>query len=164
MSAHMTPDELPPILAAYRKQVEPAWSAATAHRRQGAPGDPAGQCGVTSAWLQERLKEDHDLDTLYCVGDVHQGFLKSLRDHCWLETNGRLVIDLTVDQAWPDAPYAGWYWGLRKQSKLDYQALRWLTPEALADDPVQTRVQVLRLELDTQARTEWVRSHRVEGG
>lgn len=140
----MNLDELRPILAAYRAQVEPAWSPATAHPNyDGKAGDPAGQCGVTSAWLQRRLREDHGIETTYCVGDVHQGFTKSLRDHCWLEVGpDRYVVDLTIDQAWPRVEFVGRHWDLQ-QAGLDYQAHRWLTPEALLADKVQPRLALL---------------------
>jgi hypothetical protein len=94
----VTPDELRPILHGYRKQVEQAWSKATAHPRfEGSDGNPVGQCGVTSAWLQKRLAEDHGIETTYCCGPVYLNHRVVTADHCWLELGG-LVIDLTAGQ------------------------------------------------------------------
>jgi hypothetical protein len=57
-----------------------------------------GQCGVTSAWLQEQLWKDHMLVTTYCIGYVYTGFShKGSEEHCWLELDD-IVIDLTADQ------------------------------------------------------------------
>lgn len=93
-------DKLRRSLAAYRKQVQPAWSAATAHPGYAArPGDPAGQCGVTSAWLQKRLKADHGVTTVYYHGNLwsrDRGDLLT-KSHCWL-MDGPIVIDLTASQ------------------------------------------------------------------
>ena len=94
----MSPDELRPILTAYRKQVESAWSEATAHKKFAAkPGDPAGQCGVTSAWLQRRLRADYGLGTVYYAGRVELNRSTIASHHCWLQ-NGPIVIDLTGSQ------------------------------------------------------------------
>lgn len=83
----MTHEPLRPILTEYRTQVETAWSADTAHPDYpGAAGSPVGQCGVTSAWLQQRLLEDHSIDATYCTGPVFGpagGCLDA--HHCWLE-------------------------------------------------------------------------------
>jgi hypothetical protein len=104
------------ILTAYRTQVEAAWSAATAHEDYpGTAGSPVGQCGVTSAWLQQRLTEDHGIRATYCTGAVF-GRTGGCLDahHCWLEigTAGdpdRLVLDLTADQFGLDpVVYATW--------------------------------------------------------
>jgi hypothetical protein len=98
----VTPDELRPILTAYRKQVEQGWSKATAHPSyEGADGSPVGQCGVSSAWLQRRLLEDHGIATAYCYGAVYSNHRVVGADHCWLELGAgpdRLVIDVTADQ------------------------------------------------------------------
>lgn len=67
----MNLDELRPILAGYRAQVEAAWSPATAHESyEGKAGGPAGQCGVTSAWLQRRLAEDHGIGSSFWIGNL----------------------------------------------------------------------------------------------
>lgn len=97
----MTPGELRPILAEYRTRVQPAWSKATAHPdHDAADGSPVGQCGVTSAWLQQRLREDHGGETLYCAGNRYPARREPGSDHCWLEHIGTnfVVIDLTADQ------------------------------------------------------------------
>jgi len=95
-------DGLRPILAAYRAQVQQAWSAATAHEGyEGKAGDPAGQCGVTSAWLQRRLLEDHGIDAAFRGGHVLVTGVSTGADHCWLEIgegSDRVVVDLTADQ------------------------------------------------------------------
>ena len=94
----MQPNELLPILTAYRTHVSQAWSPATAKPGYDAePGTPAGQCGVTSAWLKDRLFDDHDLDTVYYTGRVWIGEKAISADHAWLQY-GDVVIDLTADQ------------------------------------------------------------------
>ena len=94
-----SPELLTAILASYRATISTAWCAATAHHAYaGADGSPVGQCGVTAAWLQQRLREDHGIDTTYCVGMFvcpYDG--DRLADHCWLEGDG-WVADLTSDQ------------------------------------------------------------------
>lgn len=91
--------DLREVLAAYRATVEKAWTADTAHEGyEGAAGSPVGQCGVTSAWLQRRLLDDHDRVTLFMEGKVHYGPDWTEARHCWLaDVSGRL-IDLTADQ------------------------------------------------------------------
>lgn len=138
----MNLDELRPILAAYRKQVEPAWSAATAHPDyEGKPGDPTGQCGVTSAWLQRRLREDHGIETAI-------RFLAW--SHCWLETVEPgdaypVVIDLTANQ-WPQTEkwvvVCDEFTDLVRQDLL-YVYIQSLTHEQLLADPVQERLALL---------------------
>lgn len=94
----MTPDELRPILAGYRKTVEPAWSQATGHPLfPSTAGSAVGQCGVTSVWLQERLLEDHGIESVFCGGSVYVNHRVVEVHHCWLEV-GEMVIDLTADQ------------------------------------------------------------------
>ena len=101
----MTPDELHPILTAYRTRIQPAWSKATAHPSfEGADGSPVGQCGVTSAWLQQELYEDHGINTAYREGTLLKpGVAESDEPHCWLEIAREargvdIIIDLTADQ------------------------------------------------------------------
>jgi hypothetical protein len=143
-------DELRPILAAYRKQVEPAWSAATAHPDyEGKPGDPTGQCGVTSAWLQRRLWEDHGIATTYCHGSAWCLGNRTLDDHCWLEIGegmDRLVVDLTAEQVpglrhWISAPFG---------QLCDYQIAYVAASRHTAEQPLPAAVQD-RLALLTEA-------------
>lgn len=98
----MTPDELRPILQSYRKQVEQGWSKATSHPSfEGADGSPVGQCGVTSAWLQQRLKEDHGIEAFCALGAVYNSLGLFDTRHCWLEIGegcNPLIVDLIADQ------------------------------------------------------------------
>lgn len=98
----MSADELRPILTAYRRQVEKAWSEDTCHPDYlGFDGQPDGQCGVTSVWLQERLLEDHDITSTFCVGTVLVNGQVAESNHCWLEIGTgphRIIVDLTADQ------------------------------------------------------------------
>lgn len=143
----MNADELRPILAGYRLQVETAWSEDTAVYK-GTAGSPRGQCGVTSAWLQERLLEDHDIDTLFCHGVLCSNHAVIDYDHCWLEhIDGRfIVLDLTADQ-FPGLPQVvcGTYsWNLI----LIYIAQVSRTPSELAaDEPLQRRLALLKKAL-----------------
>ena len=114
----MTPDELRPILTAYRARIQPAWSKATAHPSfEGADGSPVGQCGVTSAWLQRRLREDHGIETLYCSGSYYAKPTSQGVAHCWLEyINGHFVVlDLTADQIGGDEVVCDSYMDLYSQ-------------------------------------------------
>jgi hypothetical protein len=100
---------LRPLLAAYRQQIEPAWSDRTSHPDfPGALGSPTGQCGVTSAWLQQRLRDDHGIDTTYYVGQVWLYSALLERDHCWLQVDD-IVIDITASQLGLNETVCG-YW------------------------------------------------------
>ena len=94
-----------------REIAERIWSKHTIHPDYQFAG-PAGQCGVTSAWLQEQLSEEGIL-TWYTEGLVIDGDSEVEDDgygnlivvgpvvsdhHCWLETSDRAVLDLTWDQ------------------------------------------------------------------
>jgi hypothetical protein len=92
----MTPQELRPLLAAYRATVRQAWTPDTAHG-DGEAGSPVGQCGVTSAWLQQQLKTDHGVDTDYFEGTVWLDSKRVTDEHCWLQVDD-IIIDLTGDQ------------------------------------------------------------------
>lgn len=94
----MNADELRPILAGYRTQVEKAWSEDTSHPDyKGAAGSPVGQSGVTSVWLQERLSEDHGIDARCVLGSLYNTDRLLDSRHVWLHT-GELLVDLTADQ------------------------------------------------------------------
>jgi hypothetical protein len=142
-------DELRPILMGYRKQVEQAWSPATAHEGyEGRAGDPAGQCGVTSAWLQRRLLEDHGIETAYCIGTRSNGH-HSAR-HCWLETGRVLdpvINDLTADQYGGDPVTCDFYSVLVLEHWFYYSTERRLDTEGLLADPVQARLAILTAAL-----------------
>lgn len=90
-------DILRPILHDYRSEVQKLWTPETAYGTEGAYGDPKGQCGVTSAWLQKRLRIDHELGAVYYVGRVLENGLDISGKHCWLQL-GPIVVDLTGSQ------------------------------------------------------------------
>ena len=150
-------DTLRPILDAYRAEVQPHWAPASAHPEfDGKQGDPAGQCGVTSAWLQRRLLEDHGIETRYCVGPVHGGNTLLDARHCWLEhdlpSGEWLIIDLTSDQfrhLWFTEPVVC-------ERPDEIVAQRWVyyatastvvSPAQLLLDPVQARFAILTAEV-----------------
>lgn len=150
----MNLDELRPILTGYRTKVEAAWSPATAHPDfEGKAGDPAGQCGVTSAWLQRRLAEDHGIVAMYCIGQLFVPRAhETLRDHCWLEldtTAADVIIDLTADQL-PSlkdrsvicSTYADLF-----GDGIDYSPQQDMSAADLLVDPVQARLAVLEAAL-----------------
>jgi hypothetical protein len=101
---------LNPRLSGYRRLLESAWSADTAHPSYAKdfadnPG-PRGQCGVASVWLARELRTKFGIEATYCYGrlDVDIPGVQSVAHHCWLEIGrqsdpGRLVVDLTCDQA-----------------------------------------------------------------
>jgi hypothetical protein len=95
----------------YRKRLETdGWSDDTIHpsyletrRPDVAPSH--GQCGVSSAWLLEKLQVEQRIRGTYCYGDVLSAVDGSpiLPRHCWIEIGdpealNRLVIDVTWDQ------------------------------------------------------------------
>lgn len=149
----MTPDELHPILTAYRTRIQPAWSKATAHPSfEGADGSPVGQCGVTSAWLQQRLREDHEIAAWYCIGAVriHNRVIQS--GHCWLEIGEdrtRLIADLTAGQVQYLSNFEilfAPYWELRQDGIAYLPRIR-KTIEQLLSDPVADRLALLESAL-----------------
>jgi len=149
----MNLDTLRPILQGYREQVAPAWSPATAYNGEGKQGDPTGQCGVTSAWLQRRLTEDHGVETVYRIGSAWRlGDDEQLRDHCWLEIGEgweRVIIDLTAGQmeGLPgDAVFCETFQTLCSY-EISYVADRRLDAAELAADSVQPRLAVLEAAL-----------------
>ena len=101
---------LNPRLPEYRRLLESAWSADTAHPSYAKdfadnPG-PRGQCGVSSVWLARELRTKFGIEATYCYGrlDVNIRDVQPVAHHCWLEIglqtdSNRLVVDLTCDQA-----------------------------------------------------------------
>ena len=147
----MSADTLRPILAAYRAEVQPHWSAATAHPDyDGAAGSPVGQCGVTSAWVQRRLAEDHGIKTRFILGTLFGSENSEepldLR-HCWLEFDAlpgvlEPVIDLTADQYGAEPVICeSWITLIAKDIWYCHRSSRSI--EQLADDPVQPRLAIL---------------------
>ncbi len=141
-------DTLRPILTAYRAEVQPHWSPATAHEDfDGKVGDPAGQCGVTSAWLQRRLREDHGIETGFVVGALRTTARDY--DHCWLQVKAPGVwlpiIDLTADQFPPtqQLPVVCDGWQTLFNRGIHYVTYEWLFPEELLADPVGARLAIL---------------------
>jgi hypothetical protein len=99
------------LLGGYRDVVEAAWGPDTAypgyvHMDTQPSRDPSGQCGVTSAWLQETLWHRHGILSVLCRGRLSfdQRDIQAVPDHCWLEVGDRsspdrVIIDITGDQA-----------------------------------------------------------------
>ncbi len=140
---------LRPILAAYRAEVQPHWSPATAHPSfDGQEGDPAGQCGVTSAWLQRRLAEDHGIETAYCVGSMECRYHgERLSQHCWLEASDRIIIDLTSDQIACGLRLWAYHWDETDETQIRYCVGRYLSSADLLADRVQARLAILTAEV-----------------
>ncbi|HEY9410654.1 MAG TPA: hypothetical protein VIP77_13835 [Jiangellaceae bacterium] len=139
-------DTLRPILAAYRAEVQPHWSAATAHPDyEGAAGSPVGQCGVTSAWLQRRLAEDHGLEVRYCTGTRIASPTDLGSSHCWLELlyGATLVIDLTADQFPNGEPITFASYAEIASSGVWYVTRHDAPASEMATDPVQPRLAIL---------------------
>jgi hypothetical protein len=99
------------ILLRFKKLLSESWRPETAY--PGAvdplhwtPGDPCGQCGVSSVWLAEVLRCQYSVSSTFCLGSLSfysRGAENLLDDHCWLEINEEsgeeLILDLTCDQA-----------------------------------------------------------------
>lgn len=123
----IAPDEL----AAYRATVEKAWSADTAHPDfNGADGSPVGQCGVTAAWLQQRIHDDHDIFTYYTEGTVYLGSEWRPVEHVWLSDLAGGIYDLTADQF--------------EHPVMAYASKRQLMRHEVKQEPVSKRLRVLR--------------------
>jgi hypothetical protein len=95
-------------LAGSRMLLSRSWSHLTAHapdKDWAAPGDPRGQCGVSSLWLAEILARGYSISSRFCTGSVNfdKERAQDLQEHCWLEIDGisddNLILDLTCDQA-----------------------------------------------------------------
>jgi hypothetical protein len=102
--------EISSRLPDYRKTLEKAWSSCTVHpgyiRDFEANPGPRGQCGVASVWLARELRVRDGIEAMYCYGKLETDVsgVEPVDHHCWLEIGsptdpGRLVIDLTCDQA-----------------------------------------------------------------
>lgn len=113
-----------------REVAERIWSKRTIHPDYEFDG-PTGQCGVTSAWLQERLSEEGIL-TWYAEGLVIDGDSEVEEDgygnlfptgpvvsdhHCWLESPEIGVLDLTWDQ-FGDEPLSYIPWVMRTLAQV----------------------------------------------
>jgi hypothetical protein len=99
------------ILLRFKKLLSESWRPETAY--PGAvdplhwtPGDPCGQCGVSSVWLAEVLRCQYSVSSTFCLGSLSfysRGAENLLDDHCWLEINEEsgeeLILDLTCNQA-----------------------------------------------------------------
>lgn len=102
--------EISSHLADFRRFLEEAWSVGTVHpgyikEFTTSPG-PRGQCGVASVWLARELRVKHGIEASYCYGNLETDVpgVEPVDHHCWVEIGpaadpGRLVIDLTCDQA-----------------------------------------------------------------
>jgi len=100
-------------LREYRRILEKAWSAETMHPSYLTEVDQIGpssrgQCGVSSVWLARELADVYHAEPTYCYGDLlfPDGSGEPVTHHCWVEVGdhddpGRVVIDLTSDQAEP---------------------------------------------------------------
>lgn len=126
-----SPVRLPAILASYRSEVEKAWTTETAHPGfAGSDSSPVGQCGVTSAWLQERLQADHGLFTYYTEGTVYLGTEWRPVEHVWLADLAGGIYDLTADQF--------------EHPVMAYASKRQLMRHEVKQEPVSKRLRVLR--------------------
>jgi hypothetical protein len=101
---------LRPVLSGFRAVLAQGWTPDTAYpgsvtESHWFPGNPQGQCGVSSVWLAEELAREYSIPSTFCLGslifDDEQAV--SLPDHWWLEIaadrGDELVLDLTCDQA-----------------------------------------------------------------
>lgn len=144
-----------------RKRLLDAWNDETIHpsyltTRSPAAARSTGQCGVTSAWLIGDLgKQYPHLELTYCYGGVWsvESEVEVLPWHCWAEVgnaddSARYVLDLTGDQLdiLADHPVlCAPHDVVRDQLGLDYRVApdKRMDAEALANDPVNARLQVL---------------------
>ncbi|MEV8371838.1 hypothetical protein AB0P21_03825 [Kribbella sp. NPDC056861] len=154
-------------LEGYRQVLQGGWSERTCHEsflEPAGPGVPTsrGQCGVSSAWLAEKLEARLVRHVTYCYGDVYsvgQDESIVLGRHCWIEVgresdSSRLVVDLTGDQS--DAlrqheVLHGPHDELQIRLDVDYRARIRLKPSELVDDLVYERLIILKQNLAARA-------------
>jgi hypothetical protein len=95
----------------FKKVLSKSWSSETAYPGDVDPlswtaGNPCGQCGVSSVWLAEVLRQRYSIRSTFCLGSLAYCYRRSMNildHHCWLEINvesgEELILDLTCDQA-----------------------------------------------------------------
>ncbi|MFB4310612.1 hypothetical protein [Actinomadura sp. GTD37] len=150
-------------LMEYRKEIQAAWSARTAHPRYTLeyqdPADPRGQCGVASVWLARALRHEFGVESTYCYGQLKSTnpAISSVEHHCWVEIGERpdpfrTIIDLTCDQATGmEGPVlCGRHQDLAADG-LSYNSVSRLRLDELPKDRVWRRFIVLSDESDTEA-------------
>jgi len=99
------------VLHRFKRLLSQSWSPETAYpgavdQLNWSAGDPCGQCGVSSVWLAEVLRQQYSICSTFCIGSLvfyYRRTMNFLDHHCWLEINGEsseeLILDLTCDQA-----------------------------------------------------------------
>lgn len=140
-------------LPLYRRLLEGAWTAQTAHpayREQVLAHDPTGQCGVSSAWLVHQLDADFGVQATYCYGSLTIGdrVEVTIARHCWVEITcaaDTFVIDLTADQAagFDERIVFGAKQRLLSDHHLHYDARVRKSRQGLVDDDVWPRLVTL---------------------
>jgi hypothetical protein len=142
----------------FRRLLSQSWSPETAYtgsvnRLRWTPGNPRGQCGVSSVWLAEVLRREYSMRPTFCRGSLifHYRRAENLLDHCWLEigeSGDELILDLTCDQA------RGFHTPIVFDSRadLDREHIHYISRERvdisnLPNNPVWPRYQMLLLNL-----------------
>jgi hypothetical protein len=148
------------ILLRFKKMLSESWSPETAYpgavdQLNWTPGNPCGQCGVSSVWLAEVLRCQYSVSSTFCLGSLtfyYRGAENLLDDHCWLEINeesgDELILDLTCDQARGfDRPIV-----FNSKTDLDQERIYYLSRERvdisnLHKNPVWPRYRTLLVNL-----------------
>jgi hypothetical protein len=148
------------ILLRFKKLLSESWSPETAYpgavdQLNWTPGNPCGQCGVSSVWLAEVLRCQYSVSSTFCLGSLtfyYRGAENLLDDHCWLEINeesgDELILDLTCDQARGfDRPIV-----FNSKTDLDQERIYYLSRERvdisnLHKNPVWPRYRTLLVNL-----------------
>jgi hypothetical protein len=144
----------------FKKLLSQSWSPETAYpgavdQLGWTPGDPCGQCGVSSVWLAQVLQLQYSISSTFCLGSLifYCGSAENLLDHhCWLEINEEsgeeLILDLTCDQARGfDRPIV-----FDSKTDLDQERIHYFSRERvdasnLRKNPVWPRYQTLLVNL-----------------
>jgi hypothetical protein len=147
-------------LSRFKKLLAQSWSPETAYpgavdKLNWTPGDPYGQCGVSSVWLAEVLRCQYSISSTFCLGSLifyYRSAENLLDDHCWLEMNEEsgeeLILDLTCGQARGfDRPIV-----FDSKTDLDQERIYYLSRERvdvsnLRKNPVWPRYQTLLVNL-----------------
>lgn len=139
-------------LRGYRNILEEGWSTNSIHQDYVdgyRPREPYGQCGVSSAWLVDRLASQLNTASRYCYGSLSFKDSESgIPSHCWVEIeidDNTYVIDLTADQAPGFEKQIVFAADAELRAQGTYYRAEWRKSlDDLPADPVWERVQELR--------------------
>jgi hypothetical protein len=148
-------------IGSIRGQLELVWDEETRYHKTpfnpGRDNASKGQCGVSSAFLAQRLKEA-GYNVQFCEGDVYFVGDKPIKEHCWLVLpgyvsvpsggTGDLVIDITPDQSgFSKSVICDSYENLEARG-ISYRESRRLPPNQIGVAHLWSRLDILKDRLN----------------